>query len=73
MLSHSICNGIWKIEKSPCRSGKDTLLFLSEAAETTRKMILHLKINTCCRFSPFFQDNFVPFFWRETQIVVDYP
>ena len=24
MLSHSMCNGIWKIEKSPCRSGKDS-------------------------------------------------
>ena len=26
MLSHGMYNGIWKIEKSPCRSGKDSLL-----------------------------------------------
>ena len=26
MLSWGIYNGIWKIEKSPCRSGKDSLI-----------------------------------------------
>lgn len=27
MLSRGICNGIWKIEKSLCRSGKDSPIF----------------------------------------------
>ena len=28
MLSHGMCKGIWKIEKSPCRNGKDSLLLI---------------------------------------------
>ncbi len=44
MLSRGICNGFWKIEKSPCRSGKDSL-YLLRAAETAfekKNLILNM-------------------------------
>ena len=40
MLSHSMCNGIWKIEKSPCRSGKDSLLFIMGSGDCLRQKLI---------------------------------
>lgn len=33
MLSHVICKGIWKIEKSPCHSGKNSLLLITGSGD----------------------------------------
>ena len=44
MLSHGICNGFWKIEKSPCRCGKASL-YLLRAAETAFENISYLILN----------------------------
>ena len=39
MLSRGMCNGIWKIEKSPCRSGKDSLLVVWGSGDRPQESI----------------------------------
>lgn len=39
MLSRGICNGIWKIEKSPCRGGRDSLLLIRGSGDCPQQSI----------------------------------